>query len=57
MGSKDIYLVFAKTGTWLSRLICTFSEIEFLAASSKKAYLMAFIRNFPNASALFIRLL
>jgi hypothetical protein len=29
MDSKYIYLVFAKTGTWLSRLICAFSEIEY----------------------------
>jgi hypothetical protein len=29
MNNKCIYLVFAKTGTWLSRLICTFSEIEY----------------------------
>jgi hypothetical protein len=33
MESKYIYLVFAKTGTWLSRLICTFSEIEYAHSS------------------------
>jgi len=30
---KDIYLIFTKTGTWLSKLISTFSQIKYAHAS------------------------
>jgi hypothetical protein len=33
MNNKYIYLVFTKTGTWLSRLISTFSDIRYPHAS------------------------
>lgn len=33
MDSKYIYLVFTKTGTWLSRLIATFSDMKYVHAS------------------------
>lgn len=33
MKQKEIYLVFTRTGTWLSRVIGTFSEMEYVHAS------------------------
>jgi len=33
MDKKNIYLVFTKTGTWLSRVIATFSDMKYVHAS------------------------
>ena len=33
MNNKYIYLVLTKTGTWLSKLICTFSQIKYAHSS------------------------
>ena len=52
MNQKYIYLVFTKTGTWLSNLICTFSHIKYAHSSisfdSQFTEMYSFGRTIPD---------